>query len=383
MRYAGAMTTPSLTDAGRAFRELLDLLRDADQTFLEGPRADMDGLGVAEGYRHLTHLLGYAFDLYLEGDPQRPAFTPLALPTRKILGDNVDSLYHFAPLSGDRRYRIRGRRGNEVYLAFCIYGGKPDGEWAQRVVANVSQRDLPCAPDGNFEIVLAPDASPPAGVRLEPDAVCVISRQYFTDPGAARAAEFTIEALDRVGAPPPPSDASIAHGLRAVATFIRESIQITPLPGSLPPNLLGPPMPWNPAMPGWGTPDNVYSLGLFRLEPDEALVIEGRSPRCVYWGAQLWNRYMQSLDYRYHRVSLNHSQVALEPDGSFRLVVAHRDPGMPNWIETAGHREGIVFCRWLQSEEMPEQPASRVVNLRQDGSPQRHQGTRRRRKQKT
>jgi len=77
----------------------------------------------------------------------------------------------------------------------------------------------------------------------------------------------------------------------------------------------------------------------------------------------VWNRYMQSLDYRYHRVSLNHSQVRLEADGSFRLVVAHRDPGMPNWIETAGHREGVVFCRWLQAETFPEQPSSRVVRL--------------------
>jgi hypothetical protein len=103
---------------------------------------------------------------------------------------------------------------------------------------------------------------------------------------------------------------------------------------------------------------------LFRLDADEALVIEGRSPPCTYWGAQVWNRYMQSLDYRYHRVALNCAQVALEPDGSFRLVVAHRDPGMPNWISTAGHREGIVFCRWLQAETMPEPVSSKVVALR-------------------
>jgi hypothetical protein len=353
-----------LTEAGRAFRELLDVLRDADDTFLDGPRADMDALGIAEGYQHLTHLLGYAFDLYLEGDPQRPAFTPLASPTQKILGDNVDSIYHFAPLSGDRRYRIRGRRGNEVFLSFCVYGGPPDGEWSQRVVANVSQRDMTFAADGSFEIQLGPDGAAPNGIRLEPDAVCVISRQYFTNHATARTAEFRIEAVDPVGPPPPLSDDLLARRLRAVATFIRETIQFTPLPGSLPPNLLGPPLPWNPQASGWGTPDNVYSLGLFRLEPDEALVIEGRSPHCTYWGAQVWNRYMQSLDYRYHRVSLNHAEVALEPDGSFRLVVAHRDPHLPNWIETAGHREGVVFCRWLQAEALPEQPATRVITLR-------------------
>jgi hypothetical protein len=352
------------TAAGRAFHALLDVLRDADQTFLEGPRADMDALGVAEGYRHLTHLLGYAFDLYLEGDAERPVFTPLASPTRKMLGDNVDSLYHFAPLRGDRRYRIRGRRGNEVYLAFCVYGGKPDGEWSERVVANLSQRDMHCEADGSFEITLA--AEPPSSgdaITLGPDAVCVIVRQYFLDRTDLRPAHFVIEALDSAPAPPPLDDATLARRLGAVATFVRETIQFAPLPSGLPPNLLGPPMPWNPNVPGWGTPDNVYSLGLFRLADDEALVIEGRSPRCVYFGAQLWNRYMQSLDYRYHRVSLNASEIVFEPDGSFRLVVAPRDPGLPNWLDTAGHREGVVFCRWLQAEAPPEHPASRVIRI--------------------
>ena len=359
------MTT--LTDAGRAWRELLDLLREADQTFLEGPRAELDALGVAEGYRHLSHLLSYAFDLYLEADPERPVFTALAGPTRKILGDNVESRYFFAPLRGDRHYRIRGRRGDEDYLAFCVYGGPPDGAWSTRVVANVSQRDIACDADGRYELTLGPGLSGPNTIALELDAVCVITREYYPNRDTARPGEFAIEALDAPSAPPVLDDAWTAHGLRAVATFVRETIQFTPLPAGLPPNLLGPAMPWNPYQPGWGTPDNIDSLGLFRLEPNEALVIEGRSPRCTYWGAQVWNRFMQSLDYRYHRVSLNHAQAQLEPDGSWRLVVAHRDPGLPNWISTAGHREGLVFCRWLQAEALPEQPTTRVIRLLGDG----------------
>jgi len=352
--------------SGAAFRDLLELLRDADRTFLEGPRAQTDPVSAVAGYRHLTHLLGYAFELYLEGDPLRPAFTPLASPTRKILGDNVDSLYHFAPLRGDRAYRIRGRRGDEVYLAFCVYGGKPDGQWSQRVVANRSQRDLRIAPDGRFELVLSPDP-PDAGegdfVRLEPDAVCVIARQYFSDPRAARPAAFSIEALDPAPPPQPFDDAQLAARLRAVATFVRETLAITPIPAPPVANVLGPPAAWSPNVPGWGTPDNVYALGVLDLPADRALVVEGRSPQCTYWGVQVWNRYMQSLDYRHHRVSLNHDQVDLEPDGSFRVVVAHDDPGIPNWISTAGHRHGIVFCRWLQAETLPEAPTSRVVEL--------------------
>ena len=52
-------------EATRAFHALLDLLRDADRTFLDGERSVSDPVDVADGYRHLTHLLSYAFDLYL------------------------------------------------------------------------------------------------------------------------------------------------------------------------------------------------------------------------------------------------------------------------------------------------------------------------------
>jgi hypothetical protein len=352
--------------AGAAFRALLDVLRDADASFLAGPRAVTDAVTIAEGYRHLSHLLMYAFDLYLEGDPQRPCFTPLASPTRKILGDNVDSRYFFAAIDGTRPYRIRGRRGNDVYLSFCIYGGTPDGAWSERIVANVSQRDIIFDDDGSFDLVLSPD-TPPAGavnhVTLAPDAVCVISREYYSDIENAQRAQFVIEPLQAIAPPAPLTDDRLAARLRAVTTFVRETLNFAPIPPLPMVNALLPPMPWSPTVRGWGTPDNIYALGTFELEPDQALVITGRSPRCIYWGMQLWNRYMQSLDYRYHRVSINHAQAVLEGDGSWRLVIAHRHPGVPNWLDTAGHREGLFFCRWLQAEDFPEQPMCTLVAL--------------------
>ena len=355
-----------ISASGRAFRALLDTLRDADATFLTGPRAGLDELGIAEGYRHLTHVLAYALDLYLENDPERPHFTPLASPTRKILGDNVDARYFFAAINGGRGYRLHGRRGNEVYLSFCIYGGKPDGEWSERVVASVSQRDLIFSTDGSFEIILSPERpTRPAQnwIKLEADAVCVITREYYADMQSAQPAHFAIEALDDVGPPPPLNDARLASRLRAVTTFIRETIEFAPIPPLPMTNALLPPMPWSPTVRGWGTPDNIYALGAFELDADQALVIDGRSPACTYWGVQLWNRYMQSLDYRYHRVSINYAQTQIAADGSWRVVIAHRDPGVPNWLDTAGHRQGLFFCRWLQADAFPDQPSCAVVPL--------------------
>ena len=59
-------------ESGVAFRELLDLLRDADRTFLEGDRAVTDEVSAAEGYRFLTDALHAALEIYLRSDAQRP-----------------------------------------------------------------------------------------------------------------------------------------------------------------------------------------------------------------------------------------------------------------------------------------------------------------------
>jgi hypothetical protein len=43
-----------------------------------------------------------------------------------------------------------------------------------------------------------------------------------------------------------------------------------------------------------------------------------------------------------------------------RIVVAHEDPGLPNWIDTVGHAQGTMCFRWIRATEHP-QPRTRVV----------------------
>ncbi len=42
---------------------------------------------------------------------------------------------------------------------------------------------------------------------------------------------------------------------------------------------------------------------------------------------------MESLDYRYFTIHKNKHTTRLSPDGTARLAVAHRDPGVPNFID--------------------------------------------------
>ena len=50
--------------------------------------------------------------------------------------------------------------------------------------------------------------------------------------------------------------------------------------------------------------------------PDEALVMTGTLPPGLFANVMLWNRHMQTLDYRNRRTALNGAQIGLEPDGA-------------------------------------------------------------------
>jgi hypothetical protein len=45
-----------------------------------------------------------------------------------------------------------------------------------------------------------------------------------------------------------------------------------------------------------------------------------------------------------------------------RIVVAHRDPGHSNWIDTTGHDHGIMGMRWVRAETHPA-ATTRLVPL--------------------
>ena len=352
-------------EARRAWHELLDLLRDADQTFIEGDRATGDETTAAEGYRYLTDALHAATEIYVRSDAARPSFVPIVGPSFKWGGDNSDSFYNFAPVSPAFEYLVRGRRGDAVYISICVYGGPDDGRWSTRIVSNLNDRELTFEPDGSFEIVVS--TKQPAGGRnwlpLADDANAMITRDYHVDPRHGAPTIYSIETIPPQPPPAPLRDSEIAGRLRSVTNFLREVFAITPIPDPAAPNTIADVWPVPAQTYGWAAKDAHYAMGVFDLDDDEQLVVEGRSPECAYWGVMLWNPFMQTFDYRYERIGINKQQAVYEPDGSWRLVIAARDPGQPNWLSTAGHRHGILFFRWFLAEEMPVTPVAHVEKL--------------------
>lgn len=370
--------TPHDGDSYAAFHELVELLRDIGESWLS-PENDVETpRDYAEGLRHALHLLSAGIDFYLEGDAERPEFTKIVSPIRRFLGDNPDAIYHFARIRDDRSYRIHGKSGDECYLSFTIHGRGDDGRlgaMAEPVLADINHSGFNIEEDGSYEILLSPDRQPGNWIETPSGAASLIVRHYWEEkegiPAAdSRPLDLNIEPLTDPGPRPVLTDEDMAVRLKDVAAFVHGGTRgalVLPTPPpfiSTTPNEIGTPMIFRQAeTDAWGAVDIAYAMGPFQLEEDEALVIEGHYPECAFANLVLWNRYMQALEYRDRKVSINRQQTVLEPDGSYRLVVSASDPGVPNWLCTEGRREGSMFWRFLLPETPPEKPRCRVVSL--------------------
>ena len=102
--------------------------------------------------------------------------------------------------------------------------------------------------------------------------------------------------------------------------------------------------------------------GSWELGEDEALVIEVTPPEALYWSVSLGNHWWETIDYANRQSSLNGHQASLDDDGVFRAVVSHTDPGVANWLDTAGNRQGPMIFRWVRAQGAPV-PTTRVVSV--------------------
>ena len=141
-----------------------------------------------------------------------------------------------------------------------------------------------------------------------------------------------------------------------MSTFFEQTTWIAPLPVDFPLNDFLPPFQFEADQGGWGTVDNIYCFGRFRLEENQYLKIRFTSPECCYWGIQTWNFLMQSMDYKNYNVCINKGNSKANDDGSYTVYLSHKPMDVDNWISTAAYKEAIIFCRWLLAEEMPQQP---------------------------
>ena len=353
--------------AQEAWRELLEVLRASDRSFIDAGRGCFDEREIGYGYRNLMHILTFATGMYMNADPEWPMFVSSWKdpPGEKTLGEHPDVHYQWASVRGGRRYRIAGRRGDEAYLSFTLHRGVRGSGQEQFFDSHINHHDLKTDADGRFEIIVSPEPEGANWLRSSADANEIYARAYHLDPVHDRRATYTIEPLD------PPLAArldrdSVAERLREMTRIVRDMTRAIPQPLDNP-NTVGELWQTDATGPSrmWSALDNVYARGVFALQPSEALVVEGVVVPCDYWGIQPWSPFLGSGDYRRHRVTINTSQARLGANGEFRVALAMEDPKVPglDWISTSGGRQGTFFIRWMCPASRPPVPTCRLVGL--------------------
>ena len=351
--------------SGELWREFCEDLKLAGEQVLAVSVPD-DDLTRSEGFRYLTRLLRLSLEKNIEfADPDYPQFYSLSHETAKIGNDNPDNFYQNCAVNGRREYRIRGNRGSVAYLSIESKAGSFAGGGDMAPTGHVELEQLEVGENGDFELMVSAREYPGnwLPMRLETDNLLV--RQTFGDRAREQRAQLHIECLDPAGSDTLDAG-TFAAQLSAVVPFItgtaglfRQWMDIfSSHINQLPPN--------DQAMclRAGGDPSIYYHNSYWALATEEALVIEFTPPDCRTWNFQLSNYWMESLDYRYHRISVSRHGAELEADGSVRIVVAARDPGCANWLTTADHRCGAMLLRYVEARDYPP-VRTRVVPLDQ------------------
>ncbi|MCX6245216.1 MAG: hypothetical protein NTU98_10985 [Bacteroidetes bacterium] len=352
---------------GKAWEDFCDRLKTAGGALMY-PGAPADAFQQAEGLRYLTRLTRAGLEAFVEyNDPSFPVLRRMVHETVKMGADNPDNHYFNAQISGNYEYRIYGKRNTIHYIGFFTQNGNYGTTGGLEPCGKLEDTDLELMPDGSFEIILSKTKKGKNWLRIEDETGLVMVRQTFYDHTTEIPAEIYIENLDGRKAPDPITPEMIDEGLKTASLFIagapllfsRWANGFQKHTNQLP--LFDP----DTSNKAGGDPAIIYYHSHWKLAQEEVLVIDVKAPACDSWNFQLNNYWMESLDYRYFNVCINKASAKYNPDGSIRLVVAHSDPCLPNWIDTCHHAEGTMCWRWyrLKPEAEPIQPECRVVKI--------------------
>jgi hypothetical protein len=350
--------------SGKAWEEFCDRLKLAGNS-LKYPGAPMDPFQQAEGMRYLTRLTRAGLEAFVEfNDPSFPVLRRMVHETVKMGADNPDNHYFNAQISGKYEYRVTGKRNTIHYLGFFTQDGNYGTTGGLASCGQLEHTDLKVRSDGSFEIILSKTPKGENWLRIGDNTGLFMVRQTFLDRMAEVPAEIRIENLDGRTSPDPVTPAMVDGGLQTASMFVggasllfakwangfQNHTNKLPLFDPETSNAAG------------GDRNIIYYHSHWKLAEDESLVIEGKPPDSDSWNFQLNNYWMESLDYRYFTVCINKASAKYEADGSVKVVVAHKDPGVPNWINTCGHTEGTMCWRWyrLKPGALPIEPKTKI-----------------------
>jgi hypothetical protein len=343
------------TDLAGAWSHLMGRLERAAHIAGSDP-ASRNQVDAAAGMRHLLVLLAAGIDEALRFDPD-PILSVRRASTNDVVTWGMecpDCLYTRATMHGGESYRLFGNRGTARYVGLQTMNGIAS-------TANALVDELAVDGAGNFEVVLSADECDGNWMRVDGAHPTLTVRHFFYDWDTEVPSSLRIE---RIGdplerkIPVVDPDVVVSRQLVALGDFVHDNLQFFLQFGAAPPpNGFLPPVDYTAI---GAAAENRPVIGRWELGHDDALILEVEPPEGVYWSFSLGNPWWETIHYGRHQSSLNGHQAVVDSDGLVRVVLCGRDPGVANWLDTAGFSNGAMILRCVRTTTAPT-PRARVV----------------------
>jgi hypothetical protein len=358
--------TGSMTNDGLEWEELIEGLRPlGDAMRARVPeRLRGDPQIMAESMRLLLSGLARASSDALVGDRRHPIFVPELNIAQNIFQPNADTIYKSCLIERGGSYLLKGDRGTARMMILAQMGPDTLRTGKHHPVLDQGNFDaLQIDNEGNFEVVISPERPGdykgdwwPLNGSCEKFMIRIVS----CDWGVEREPRFGIARLDVDKAKGRPSVVALHHafeempGIAAVcALAFPTHVQELRDQGFL--NAL--------KVFDVSQMSGLQGQSYYEGADDEALITEVKIPESYkYWSIILTNELYETTDWYNNQSSLNDTQGIVDSDGIFRTVISARDPGVHNWLDTAGYKSGAVQGRWFGATATPN-PNMRKVKL--------------------
>jgi hypothetical protein len=349
MDIDGNQIAPKTLESWRLVQQMLaDLTKSVTEDAL-------DERELIEGLQVVAKITGLCAELSVQADTERPSFFDMCSDTRMLGGPNPDGRYLLAMIRGDRAYRVTGTRGSTAYLGFQVLAGT--GLTPRRMAGYLSDTELELD-SGAFEVLYSPTEPSAAAlgsaqwVRIPQDASSIVVREYVGDFATEQPATMRIDPVDPAELQPVTDDVA-AEQFTAMAWTI---VKLATMHRTIKPELLTQPNELVTAAAAElgaadTTPDNLYMIGTFGLEPDESLVLEFQPPDTRYWNVTLESIWHECLEPRHRHSSVTNKAVTPDADATVRISIGAKDFGHGHWLDTGGRRRGFIILRWLDNPE--------------------------------
>ena len=341
---------------GNATAPLAAALAEAEEIIRTAPHVRTEA-DVAEGLDYLLGTIRGAIETGQHRGRTHPQLFEATGPYTKMGLDNPDTLYFYANLADGAEYVIEGRRGTTADLSFQVMAGTYSADERAASNAAFDDRALEIDEQGRYSFRLGParyddDEGDTGYVVLHPGSSMIAVREVFSDWDTEEAGSVTLRRVDAEGTAPEPATVAgqekfYAKLAEALVGRLRTWLAFPNwFFGEQERNTLYAPR----STPG-GLTTQFSSAGIFELSPDEAMVISIPVAGVPHQGFQLGSLWYVSLEYVHHQTSLTTDQAHVGPDGMVHLVLSEQNPGLANWIELLGRREGIMQFRWQRVDE--------------------------------